>query len=125
MAIDPTQLLLDAACIEACIPPGMIPAAQLGQMILPSVVTTTLRAGLTGVAQLLIAANPNRRSAILENVGAAAAFVGGADVTTANGFTITTHGSPATSRLTVYTQGEMWFIQNTGSSMSVMEFLTP
>jgi hypothetical protein len=125
MAVDPTQILQDAACIVSCVPQGMIQAAQLGQMVLPSIVTTTLRTGSTGVAQLLLAANPKRRSAIIENIGAAAAVVGNASVTTATGFTITTQGSPATSRLQVFTQGEMYFIQNTGSNMVVMEFLVP
>jgi hypothetical protein len=125
MAVDPTQLIADAACIFSCVPQGMVQAAQLGQMVPASIVTTSLVAGTTGVAKLLLAANPKRRSAIIENVGAANAVIGGADVTAANGFQVTTQAQPATSRITVYTQGEIWFIQNTGSSMSVIEFLVP
>lgn len=126
MAVDPTQLLQDAACIEACIPPGMIPAATLGQMVQPSVVVTSIVAQ-TVAASLLLAANTRRRRAIIQNLSAGNAFfVGPSNVTSSTGFQIFSTGSPALSRLEVFTQGELYQVAGTaGQNISVMEFLTP
>ena len=128
MAIDPTQLLSDAGCILACIPPGMVPAAQLGQMVQPSVVVTSVVAepGGTTTAVLLMAANPRRRRAIIQVLGASPIFVGPSNVTTSTGFQIAGTGSQYLSRLEVFSQGELYMSGGTvGQNVSVMEFLSP
>ena len=126
MAVDPIQLLADAACIEACIPPGMIPAAQLGQMTPATIVTTTV-VGQTAATSLLMAANPHRRRAIISNLSAGSGFfVGPSTVTSATGFQISATGAGTLSRLEVFSQGELYQVGGVaGQNICVMEFLVP
>ena len=127
MAVDPTQLLSDAACIEACIPPGMMQAAQVGQMVQPSIVVTSIvgQPGL-GVTRLLMGANPQRRRAVIQNIGNTLVYIGNSTVTPTTGFTLPALASGIISRIEVFTQGELYMNDGTvGQNVSVMEFLTP
>jgi len=125
MAVDPTQLIADANCIFSCVPQGMIQAAQLAQMIQPSIVTTTLvtEAG-TNTPVLLLAANPKRRRAIIQNIGTQI-FIGPSTVTGTTGLLMAAGPNNPTSRLEVFTQGELYVAGTAGQTVVVIEFLVP
>lgn len=127
MAVDPTQLLADAACILTCVPQGMVQAAQLGQMAPATIVTTNI-VGQTGslTPSILLAANPKRRRAVLQNLSAGnPIFIGGPNVTNTTGFQLFATGAGGSlSQLTVFTQGEIYQISGAvGQNISIMEFL--
>lgn len=126
MALDPTQVMLDAQCILTCVPQGMLPALQLAAMMDPSVVVTTQVAMVTNTNVLLLSANLKRRKAIIQSPTGSAMLIGPIDMTAATGFQLpASAGSPPNAQLEVFTQGELYARGTTGGTASVIEFLTP
>lgn len=103
----------------------MVPSVQLGQMVQPSVVTTTLvtEAG-TNTPVLLLAANTKRRRAIIQNIGTQI-FIGPSTVTGTTGLLMAAGPNNPTSRLEVFTQGELYVAGTAGQTVVVIEFLVP
>lgn len=104
----------------------MIPAAQLGQMVAPSIVTTTLVAGVSGSAVVALQANPKRRRAILQNLGASTGGVGDSTVITTTGFALTAFSATNPNcQMEIFDQGVVYWGGTTGQNLLVMEFLVP
>jgi hypothetical protein len=129
MAVDTAQLLKDAECILACVPPGMIEAAQLAtsvQLSQATVVTAKVVAVSTNGVKILDA-NPKRRMAVVENTGGATlAYVGPSTVTTSGPTTGLQLGSVLNenARIFVYDTGEL-YAASTGVNIHVLEFSLP
>jgi hypothetical protein len=129
MAVSTDQLLIDAQCILACVPLGMVEAAQLSQLAAlgqATVVTVTAIVVNTNGVKVL-SANPKRRMAIVANTSPVTpAFVGTSTVTTAGatgGLEIGTFANE-NSRIFIYSPGEL-YAASTGSAMRIIEFSLP
>jgi hypothetical protein len=127
MAVDTSQLIADAQCVLACIPPGMLEAAQLASLSQATVVTSAAFVVSTNGVQIL-AVNPKRRLAVIQNTsGANAVFVGPSTVTTSGatmGLQLVQAVTIENSRLFFYSTSDL-YAAAAGANVRVMEFLTP
>jgi hypothetical protein len=130
MAVDPTQLLSDAQCILACIPPGMIEAAQLSRLAALGQATVASSSSIPVAANgvQILAANPKRSMAIIENSSAAiTAFIGPSTVTTSGstqGTLLGATGSGEIAKMIIYSTGAL-YAASAGLNIKVLEFSIP
>jgi hypothetical protein len=130
MAVDTAQLISDAECILACVPSWLIEAAQVAQLSQATVVTTG-QVAITGVpAQQILAQNPKRRLAVIQNLSAInTAFAGPSTVTVSGSTTgmrmATTVAAPELSWLFLNTTAEIWVASSAGTTIGFIEFSTP
>lgn len=132
MAVDTSQLLLDAQCILSCVPPGMVEASQLSQLAAlgqATVVTTAAFAVSTDGVQIL-SDNSKRRMAVVQNISAGGthAFLGPSTVTTSGstqGMLLNSafSGNPL-SQMVVYSTSAL-FAASAGVAIRVIEFSMP
>ena len=130
MAVDTSALLADAQCILGCVPPGMIEAAQLAQLVSlnQATVVTANAVVVSGNGIQLLADNPKRRYAVVLNTsGGSQVFVGPSTVTTSGstqGALLAVIGQQELARMFFYTTAAL-FAASAGANVRVLDFSMP